>query len=100
MPGTQYTLVIYAVNSKGRSHTVSLSAVTLSPPEKHIAKGMCFVQKKFFNLSSIQKWTKILSTIRNLDSKFDHKHYFEVLLTCCLNVNFYVSRIVKILFEG
>jgi hypothetical protein len=40
MPGTQYTLVIYAVNSKGRSHTVSLPAVTLSPPEKHIAKGI------------------------------------------------------------
>ncbi|CAG2116038.1 unnamed protein product, partial [Medioppia subpectinata] len=38
-PGTQYTLVLYAANAKGRSHTVSLTAATLSPPEKHISNG-------------------------------------------------------------
>ncbi|XP_075585402.1 uncharacterized protein LOC124494581 isoform X2 [Dermatophagoides farinae] len=38
-PGTPYTLVLYATNAKGRSHSVSLSAVTLSSPEKHTARG-------------------------------------------------------------
>nr|XP_027203563.1 probable serine/threonine-protein kinase DDB_G0282963 isoform X1 [Dermatophagoides pteronyssinus] len=38
-PGTPYTLVLYATNAKGRSHSVSLSAVTLSAPEKHTARG-------------------------------------------------------------
>lgn len=41
-PGTQYSLVLYAFNAKGRSHSVSLSAVTLSPPEKHMSsRGTC-----------------------------------------------------------
>ena len=41
-PGTQYSLVLYASNAKGRSHAVSLTAVTLSPPEKHMSsRGTC-----------------------------------------------------------
>lgn len=36
-PGTAYTLILYASNAKGRSHIVSLPAVTLSPPEKHMS---------------------------------------------------------------
>ncbi|OTF77102.1 hypothetical protein BLA29_011057 [Euroglyphus maynei] len=38
-PGTPYTLLLYATNAKGRSNSVSLSAVTLSAPEKHTARG-------------------------------------------------------------
>ncbi|XP_054166079.1 protein turtle-like [Oppia nitens] len=38
-PGTLYTLVLYAANAKGRSHGVTLSAATLSPPEKHISNA-------------------------------------------------------------
>lgn len=38
-PGTPYTLVLYATNAKGRSPSVSLSAVTLAAPEKHTARG-------------------------------------------------------------
>lgn len=38
-PGTPYTLVLYAINAKGRSQSVSLSAVTLAAPEKHTARG-------------------------------------------------------------
>ena len=41
-PGTQYALILYASNAKGRSHAVTLSAVTLAPPEKHMSsRGTC-----------------------------------------------------------
>ncbi|XP_076304629.1 uncharacterized protein LOC143222244 [Tachypleus tridentatus] len=37
-PGTNFILAIYASNSKGKSHSVSLTATTLSAPEKRTAK--------------------------------------------------------------
>ena len=34
-PGTPFTIVLYSSNSKGRSHSVSLTTATLGEPEKH-----------------------------------------------------------------
>jgi len=34
-PGTTFTIVLYSSNSKGRSHSVSLTTSTLGEPEKH-----------------------------------------------------------------
>lgn len=52
-PGTKYSLVLYATNAKGRSHTVALTAITLMPPEKHTARGNVVVRKS--NLKQTKK---------------------------------------------
>lgn len=38
-PASQFNIVIYSTNSKGRSHAISLTASTLGPPEKQMSQG-------------------------------------------------------------
>lgn len=87
-PGTEYSIVMYSSNDRGRSHPLVLTTSTLSSPEKRTSIGQYMPCLVYFLLLWHNKASRIW---KSMTTTFFHKGFCLRLAICDL-VLFLVSR--------